>query len=72
MDQSYGSSLTNTGDTSAPLKASEFTVKTLALSEIFKAIGSEQIDLLQMDIQGFEEPVMQKLPREWRVQDITQ
>jgi len=58
VDQSYGSSLSNGGSHGTAMKPNHFTVKALALSEVFQEIGSEQIDLLQMDIQGYEEPVM--------------
>ena len=41
-----------------PVKGKSITVRTLKLSEIFELIQSDNIDFLQMDIQGFEEPVL--------------
>lgn len=73
-DNSYGSSLASESKKPKPLKrrikdaikqilgkpASNraFKVGTLKLSEASSLVKTDRIDLLQMDIQGFEEPVL--------------
>lgn len=73
-DNSYGSSLTTEKEAKVSLKrqikdsikrilgkpvtGSAFTVRTIKLSDVFRLIQSDRIDFLHMDIQGFEEPVL--------------
>lgn len=40
------------------VRGREITVSSISLAGIFEEIGSDTVDFLQMDIQGFEEPVL--------------
>jgi FkbM family methyltransferase len=75
QDSSYGSSLVSSSQKFSissflrKLKSSmlsnkkiqsQFFVKSIRLAEVFELIKKSQINLLQMDIQGFELPVLNK------------
>lgn len=75
QDSSYGSSLVSSGQKFSmsnflrKLKSSmlsnkktpsQFFVKSIRLAEVFELVKKTKINLLQMDIQGFELPVLNK------------
>jgi len=68
-DQSYGSSIMLNSKkrlaknllkkiAGKPIDQSLISVDAIPLSDVFTTIGSQDVDFLQMDIQGHEEPVL--------------
>jgi FkbM family methyltransferase len=43
-----------------PITGETLSVNAIGMADIFKVVQTKEIDFLQMDIQGFEEPVLRK------------